>query len=83
MLDILSSFNIAQTLFFIIVGVYLWYTFSTVYHLIRFGVGKNPKILALVFFAGSFVLFSIVLSFYSKVDLKAILQQLFKNIIPF
>ena len=36
---------------------YLWFTFAIVYHLIRFGIGNRPKAIALVFLAGSFILF--------------------------
>jgi len=69
--------NISLILFFLILGFYLWYAFSIIYHLIRFGVGVRPKILALTFFIGSFVLFVMVIVAYSQVDWKGILQQLF------
>jgi hypothetical protein len=47
---------------------YLWYTFSIVYHLIRFGVGAEPKKTALVFFTGSFILFSLVIIAYFRIN---------------
>lgn len=74
-----NSFNISLILFFVILAFYLWYTFSIIYHLTRFGVGKKPKILALIFFIGSFILFTITLSTYSRVNWKEILQYFFKK----
>lgn len=37
---------------------YLWVVFSIVYHFLRFGIGMQPKKLALVFLAGSILLFA-------------------------
>jgi len=72
--------NTPLIIFSIIIGAYLWYTFSIVYHLIRFGVGREPKVLALIFFIGSFGLFVISLVLYSNIDWKETLQQLFNQI---
>ena len=72
--------NTPLILFSIIIGAYLWYTFSIIYHLIRFGVGREPKVLSLIFFIGSFGLFIITLVLYSNIDWKETLQQLFNQI---
>ena len=58
--------------FIIILAVYSWYTFSIIYHLIRFGVGTNPKKLALIFFVGSFILFSLTVISYLRITWGAV-----------
>ena len=63
-------------------AVYWTNAFSIVYHLTRFGVGPKPKILALVFFAGSFALFGIAAVLYSRVDLADTFRMLFERAIP-
>lgn len=65
--------------FLIILGFYLWYAFSIVYHLIRFGIGTKPKILALIFFVGSVLLFSITIDAYNEVDWQYILEKILNN----
>ncbi|MBM4177542.1 hypothetical protein FJ208_01960, partial [Candidatus Gribaldobacteria bacterium] len=55
-----------QTIVLLIVAgifglIYLWFLFALVYHLIRFGIGLLPKVLALVFFLGSFLLFALII----------------------
>ncbi len=69
--------NISLILFLTGLAFYLWYTFSIIYHLIRFGVGIKPKTIALIFFIGSFILFTIVIDAYSQVNWKEIFQKLF------
>jgi hypothetical protein len=54
---------------------YLWYTFSTIYHFVRFGCGTKPKTLALVFFVGSFILFVISIYTYTQIDWSNILPM--------
>ena len=72
--------NTPLIIFSIIIGAYLWYTFSIIYHLIRFGVGRDPKVLALIFLIGSFGLFIITLVLYFNIDWKETLQQFFSRI---
>jgi len=64
---------LSNILFVIILSIYLWYTFAIVYHLIRFGVGTKPKRMALIFFVGSFILFSATVIFYLKINWQDIL----------
>ena len=67
-MEILGEAKIILGLIFVVTfGVYLWYTFSIVYHLIRFGVGREPKILTFVYFIGSFTLLVLVVFMYSRV----------------
>lgn len=72
-------FNFFPLLFAIILIAYAWYSFSIIYHLIRFGIGKHPKVLALVFFFGSFLLFALFLFSYNRVDWKQMLEFLFHS----
>jgi len=58
---------------FLILGViagvlYLWFLFTLIYHLIRFSIGNAPKIIALVFFLGSFCLVILVLALFFKIN---------------
>ena len=61
---------------------YLWFTFAIVYHLIRFGIGHRPKAVALVFLAGSFILFVFAaISFVAAASkLGVFISSLFSNI---
>lgn len=68
--------NVPLFIFAIIILAYLWYTFSIVYHFIRFGVGRKPKILALVYFMGSFFLVGITLLLYKQVDWSNIISSI-------
>ena len=68
--------QIPLILLFIIFTVNLWYIFAIIYHLIRFGIGANSKIMALIFFIGSMVLFLIVLTMFSLVNWQNILNKL-------
>ncbi len=69
---------------FLILGViaglvYLWFLFTLIYHLIRFGIGNAPKITALIFFLGSFCLVILVLALFFKINW----QNLIDLIVPF
>jgi hypothetical protein len=66
---------ISWGIFLTVLVVYLWYTFAIVYHLIRFGVGTNPKKIALIFFLGSFILFSLSIVTFIKIDWINILKN--------
>jgi len=53
-------------IFFLIFVTYFWFVFLILYHLIRFGIGKEPKRIAVFFFFGSIFVFIIfAFSFYS------------------
>jgi len=65
-----------------IAGAYLWFVFSIIYHFIRFGIGGKPKVLALVFLVGSFVLILISTIAYSQVDWEELLGGILDNINP-
>jgi len=79
MIDIFGfNLSIFSLLFLTIFGAFFWYTFSLVYHLIRFGIGREPKIMALIFVVGSFVLFNMSIGAYNNIDW----QEIIKNIWP-
>lgn len=74
----MTSINYAAVLL-VAVSIFYWiYVFITIYHLVRFGIGLVPKILALIFLAGSVILFTATLALYWRVNL----DQLFANIRP-
>jgi len=60
--------TISSVIFCALFIFYLWYTFSIVYHFIRFGIGAKPKTLAFVFFTGSFILVGLSLYAYSQIN---------------
>jgi len=72
-----NGITISLIIFLAILAIYLWYGFAIIYHLIRFGVGIKPKILALFFFLGSFVLFAILLGLYRQINWPEIFQNIF------
>jgi hypothetical protein len=63
-------------LLFAVFAINLWYVFAIIYHLIRFGIGVNPKIMALLFFIGSIVFFLIVFLMFNLVEWQNILNML-------
>ncbi|HOK94468.1 MAG TPA: hypothetical protein PLL80_02975 [Candidatus Pacearchaeota archaeon] len=69
--------NISSLILIILIaGAFLWYIFSIVYHFVRFGIGKEPKIIVLVFFIGSFLLLATTIIFFTQIDWKAISEFL-------
>jgi len=70
-----NSSGVVLVVFFVILVLYLWYAFSIIYHLIRFGIGTKPKTLALIFFIGSIVLFAIAISTYAQVNWKEVFSN--------
>jgi hypothetical protein len=56
----------------IIIGAFfLFYwaqAFFIVYHLVRFGVGTKPKLVALIYFAGAILLYTVVSNGISQID---------------
>ena len=63
-------------LLFAIFAINLWYVFAIIYHLIRFGIGVNPKIMALFFFTISIISFLIVFLIFNLVDWQNVLNKL-------
>lgn len=47
-------------------AIYWTLTFTTLYHLIRFGVGTLPKKIAIVFLAGGLVLSIVTVLFFAQ-----------------
>ena len=78
--SLLSSLPIVMILFVIFFLVYWVNAFILVYHLVRFGVGPNPKAIALVFFLGAMVLFMVTILYFSRVDFTGIFSQLTNNL---
>lgn len=52
------------------------FVFIIFYHLVRFGIGTQPKLGSLVFVFGSFTLFFLSVFFFSNIDWKDLSKQL-------
>jgi len=71
--------NILLILIFLVIAIYLWYVFCIIYHFIRFGIGKLPKIMALIFFILSFVILILsffLLLYFGKISQEIILEKI-------
>jgi hypothetical protein len=83
MVEILGlNLNSGLIPFLITAGIFVWYGFSIIYHLIRFGVGRNPKIIALVFFAGSFIFFNTAYNAYKLINWAEIAKHVKTLLLP-
>lgn len=60
----------------VILVLYWLNVFFIIYHLVRFGIGTKPKIIALVFFIGSMFLFADLVVSISQADLTAVLNNI-------
>lgn len=65
-----------------LIVIYWIYVFIISYHLIRFGIGPEPKLIAFIFFIGSVALVIASLFFYSRVDLAAALNNFIRYYRP-
>lgn len=70
-----NGINLSLILFIIALIIYIWYSFAIIYHLIRFGIGVKPKMIALIFFIGSLVLFTLTIAVYKQVPWSEIGQS--------
>lgn len=61
--------NLPLLVFLAAILVYWVGAFIVLYHLIRFGVGNQPKVTAFVFFAGSAVLMLFAFVYYLNLTL--------------
>ena len=77
MIDVIGiQLNIGLITLLIVLGIFVWYGFSIIYHLIRFGVGRGPKIAALAFFIGLIILSSAVIGAYNQIKWGDLLQYI-------
>ena len=79
MQSLISNFHIQSIIFVIVLGFFVWYAFSIIYHFIRFGIGITTKILALIFFIGSLFLFTTSILMYSQIDWLGTAKSIFNN----
>ena len=79
-LDNFGSLFIGSTATYLLFGlvllVYWFVVFFIVYHLLRFGIGVKPKLVAFVFFIGSVVLVFPTLVFFQQVDFQEVVRSL-------
>ena len=59
-------------------ALYWLAAFFIIYHLVRFGIGPRPKLLAFIFVIGSAILFGLVITSYTTINV-ADLGQLWTN----
>ena len=69
MIELSNIKTIASLVFTFVMLVYWTGAFVIMYHLIRFGVGNQPKKIAIIFLAGSLFLSIITTLFFAKVVL--------------
>lgn len=62
----------------IILFGYWVFNFITIYHLMRFGVGTQPKKIAAAFFFGSVILFFVCATFFLNIDREALKNRILK-----
>lgn len=62
-------------IFWIFIFVWILYMFFILYHFIRFGIGRQPKILAFWFLFGSFIFLSLIVVSFSNVNWNNIVQN--------
>lgn len=60
--------NLPLLIFLIVLINYLTWTFFITYHLSKFGVGPEPKILLTVFLAGSIIFLALNFIFFFKIE---------------
>lgn len=71
--------NFLPLLIIVVILIYLWYVFTIVYHFIRFGIGRLPKIVALVFFIISIFILIIsifLLLYFGRISQNIILEKI-------
>jgi hypothetical protein len=71
-----DGYHLALILFLVVVAIHLWYAFSIIYHLIRFGIGVAPKVMALMFFLGSVLALIIIFYIFNTIDWQAVFDQI-------
>lgn len=69
----IPALPILGLLFFVVCVVY---AFCIMYHLTRFGIGPNPKLLSLIFFVGFCVLILSVFTLFGQIDPNTVIERL-------
>lgn len=72
----ISPQNILALLFVLVCLAYWLFTFITFYHLVRFGIGTQPKKIAMLFLVGAGILFSISASAFLSLDSSVLKEKL-------
>lgn len=77
-MNILSPLYIFSILGILILIVYLVYNFLIFYHLVRFGIGTQPKAIGALFTFGSMFIFAANVILFLMVDFTVLQSQLIK-----
>lgn len=78
MVNTMTEFPFAiviHILFVLVLLIYWMFVFMTLYHLIRFGIGVEPKRFSMIFFLVSFILSVAAIVLYINIDINALLVQ--------
>ncbi len=70
-------YYLPKIIYFVFALFFSWYVFLIIYHLIRFGVGREPKIISFLFLFISLIVFFTFSGFYNSIDWKFIIETIF------
>jgi len=79
-MDFVSAKFILVAVVLVFFFVYWVFNFVILYHLVRFGIGTQPKRLAMIFLVGSVALFFICTTLFSSIDMSSFKHRLEKLI---
>ncbi len=68
-LDFLYNLPIGKIVLFFAFAFYWLQAFFIIYHLVRFGVGVKPKMVAIIYFLGAIILYTIISNYIQQLDL--------------
>lgn len=80
--EIILKFKIPLLLFLVLITIYIIGGVFIVFHLLKFGLGREKKILSMVFITGSIILLTINIIIFFSIDWQNLINSLNINIIP-
>ncbi len=75
-MNFLTPTLIGVLLIALILLVYWTLVFVILYHLVRFGIGTQPKKIAFVFFVGAIGLFFLSVMVFAQIDFSTLTEQI-------
>lgn len=73
----LAKINLPLIFFLAIILLYLIGAIFISYHLLKFGIGKEPKILNVVFLIGSLILIALNFFYFYSVNWEKLIKEIF------
>lgn len=74
--DFISTKLIFSVAILVVLLAYWIFNFIILYHLARFGIGTQPKKMAVIFFLGFVFLFFVSIMLFASLDLNSLKDQL-------